>query len=97
MKAALRVLLVGAAGRMGKTIVDLAKSDPNIQIVAQCDLGDAIEPAMKDCDVVIDFSFHDATAEAASGEIVDDNFSDEKARQANGISRKLGATKTANH
>ena len=63
MKAALRVLLVGAAGRMGKTIVDLAKSDPNIQIVAQCDLGDAIEPAMKDCDVVIDFSHVDVVDE----------------------------------
>src|SRR5258708_397393 len=45
----------------------------------------------------ISFRFHDATAEAASGEIVDYNFSDEKARQANGISRKLSATKTANH
>src|SRR5206468_1718659 len=63
MKAAPRVLLVGAAGRMGKTIVDLAKSDPNIQIVAQCDLGDAIEPAMKDCDVVIDFSHVDVVDE----------------------------------
>ena len=63
MKAPLRVLLVGAAGRMGKKIVDLAKSDPNIQIVAQCDLGDAIEPAMKDCDVVIDFSHADAVDE----------------------------------
>ena len=63
MKAALRVLLVGAAGRMGKTIVDLAKSDPNIQIVAQCDLGDAIEPAMKDCDVMIDFSHVDTVDE----------------------------------
>src|SRR5439155_6508779 len=59
-KSPVRVLLVGAAGRMGKTIVDLAKSDPNIQIVAQCDLGDAIEPAMEDCDVVIDFSHADA-------------------------------------
>jgi 4-hydroxy-tetrahydrodipicolinate reductase len=41
---------------MGQTIVDLARNDPKIDIVAQCDLGDAIEPAMKDCDVAIDFS-----------------------------------------
>jgi len=41
---------------MGQTIVDLAKDDPKIDIVAQCDLGDAIEPAIKDCDVAIDFS-----------------------------------------
>ena len=62
-KSPVRVLLVGAAGRMGKMIVDLAKSDPNIQIVAQCDLGDAVEPAMKNCDVVIDFSHADAIDE----------------------------------
>jgi 4-hydroxy-tetrahydrodipicolinate reductase len=60
MKGPLRVLLVGAAGRMGKTIVDLAKDDPNIEIVAQCDLGDAIEPAIEQSDVTIDFSHPDA-------------------------------------
>jgi 4-hydroxy-tetrahydrodipicolinate reductase len=59
-KAPVRVLLVGAAGRMGKTIVDLAREDPNVEIVAQCDLGDTIEPAMKESDVVIDFSHPDA-------------------------------------
>src|SRR2546429_3553952 len=63
MKPRLRVLLVGAAGRMGKTIVDLARHDPKIDIVSQCDLGDAIEPAMKRSDVVIDFSHPDAIAE----------------------------------
>jgi 4-hydroxy-tetrahydrodipicolinate reductase len=52
----MRVLLIGAAGRMGKTIVDLAKNDPDIDIAAQCDLGDAIEPGMRNCDVAIDFS-----------------------------------------
>jgi len=41
---------------MGKTIVDLASHESNIEIVAQCDLGDAIGPAMKNCDVAIDFS-----------------------------------------
>src|ERR1700731_1323555 len=51
-----RVALIGARGRMGQTIIDLAKDDPKIDIVAQCDLGDAIDPAIKDCDVAIDFS-----------------------------------------
>ena len=51
-----RVLLIGAAGRMGKTVCELAESDPEIQIAAQCDLGDSIEAAMKNCDVAIDFS-----------------------------------------
>ena len=58
-----RVLLVGAAGRMGKTVLDLAQSDPEIEIAAQCDLGDSIEPAMKNCDVAIDFSQADSIDE----------------------------------
>jgi 4-hydroxy-tetrahydrodipicolinate reductase len=56
MKKTLRVLLIGSAGRMGKTIVDLAGRDPHIEIAAQCDIGDAIEPAMKKSCVTIDFS-----------------------------------------
>ena len=59
----LRVLLIGAAGRMGKTISDLAKNYPKIDIIARCDLGDPIEPAMRNCDVAIDFSHAGATAE----------------------------------
>jgi 4-hydroxy-tetrahydrodipicolinate reductase len=56
MKKPVRVLLIGAKGRMGKAIVDLAKGDPSIVIVAQCDLGDPIGPTMKNCDVAVDFS-----------------------------------------
>ena len=41
---------------MGQTILDLAKNDSNIDIVAQCDLGDALDAAIKQCDVAIDFS-----------------------------------------
>jgi 4-hydroxy-tetrahydrodipicolinate reductase len=59
----LRVLLIGGKGRMGKTIIDLAKGTAAVDIVAQCDLGDAIEPAMKKCDVVIDFSSAEAIEE----------------------------------
>ena len=69
-KPPVHVLLIGAAGRMGQTIRDVAQSDPEIEIVAQCDLGDPIEAAMKDCDVAIDFSHPDATDEicrAAAG------------------------------
>jgi 4-hydroxy-tetrahydrodipicolinate reductase len=56
LKTPVRVALIGARGRMGQTIADLAKDDPKIDIMAQCDLGDAIEPAIKDCDLAIDFS-----------------------------------------
>ena len=62
-KSDVRVLLIGAAGRMGKTVRDVARNDPNIQIAAQCDLGDPIEPAMKNCDVAIDFSQADSIDE----------------------------------
>jgi 4-hydroxy-tetrahydrodipicolinate reductase len=63
MKTPVRVALIGARGRMGQTIVDLARNDPKIDIVAQCDLGDAIDPVMKDCDVAIDFSHAGAVDE----------------------------------
>jgi 4-hydroxy-tetrahydrodipicolinate reductase len=61
--SSVRVLLIGAAGRMGQTLRDLAQSDPEIEIAAQCDLGDPIAPAMKNCDVAIDFSHADAIDE----------------------------------
>jgi 4-hydroxy-tetrahydrodipicolinate reductase len=62
-KSAVQVLLIGAAGRMGKTVLDLAHSDREIEIAARCDLGDSIEPAMKNCDVAIDFSQADSIDE----------------------------------
>ena len=57
------MLLIGAGGRMGKTVRELARNDSDIQIAAQCDLGDPIEPAMKNCDVAIDFSQADSIDE----------------------------------
>ena len=57
------MLLVGAAGRMGKTIADLATTDPEMEIVAKCDLGDSIETSMTQCDVAIDFSQADSIDE----------------------------------
>jgi 4-hydroxy-tetrahydrodipicolinate reductase len=59
----MRVLLIGAAGRMGKTVLNLAQSDQEVDIVAECDLGDSIETAMKNCDVAIDFSQADSIDE----------------------------------
>jgi 4-hydroxy-tetrahydrodipicolinate reductase len=58
-----RVVLIGAAGRMGKTVLHLAQGDQEIEIAARCDLGDSIEPAMKNCDVAIDFSHADSIDE----------------------------------
>jgi 4-hydroxy-tetrahydrodipicolinate reductase len=58
-----RVMLIGAAGRMGKTVREVGRNDPEIQIAVLCDLGDSIEPAMKNCDVAIDFSQADSIDE----------------------------------
>jgi 4-hydroxy-tetrahydrodipicolinate reductase len=74
------VLLIGAAGRMGQTIRDLAQSDPEIKIAALCDLGDPIEQAVKNCDVAIDFSHADAIDEIC------------RAALANGKSIVIGTT-----
>jgi 4-hydroxy-tetrahydrodipicolinate reductase len=51
---------------MGKTISDLANGDSEIDVVGQCDLGDPIEPAMKNCDVAIDFSNANAITEVSA-------------------------------
>ena len=61
MKSPVRVLLVGAAGRMGRAIEKAAEGATDIEIAARCNRGDAIKPALTECDVVIDFSHADAT------------------------------------
>ncbi|MDB6146935.1 MAG: Dihydrodipicolinate reductase [Spartobacteria bacterium] len=63
MNSPVRVLLIGAAGRMGQTIAGVAKRDPNIDIVAQCDRDDSIETGMASCQVAIDFSVPGAVEE----------------------------------
>ena len=55
-----RVLLIGAGGRMGRAVQAAAVSSDFV-IAAKCNRGDAIERAIGDCEVVIDFSQADAT------------------------------------
>jgi len=55
-----RVALIGSAGRMGRTIAECAKTEPNIEIVARCDQGDNIVAEIKNSDVIIDFSLADS-------------------------------------
>jgi 4-hydroxy-tetrahydrodipicolinate reductase len=63
MNKPVRVLLVGSAGRMGQTIVEVAKGDAKIDIVALCDQGDPLEPAISHADVVVDFSHASSISE----------------------------------
>jgi 4-hydroxy-tetrahydrodipicolinate reductase len=59
--AQLRVALVGAKGRMGKAVLTAAAENPGLTIAAELDRGNALEPALDHCDVVIDFSVAEAT------------------------------------
>lgn len=59
--SAIRVLLVGAHGRMGKAVADAVARDASLTIAAGLDRGDSIAPAIESCEVVIDFSAADAT------------------------------------
>ena len=61
-----KLIITGAKGRMGQTLVACAEPNPELQIVGQIDLGDDLLPLIKEADVVVDFSFHDATARFAS-------------------------------
>jgi len=57
---ALKILLNGAKGRMGQTIASLA-SGMDAVIFAALDAGDDPAPQITGCDVIIDFSNHQAT------------------------------------
>ncbi|MGE9293777.1 MAG: 4-hydroxy-tetrahydrodipicolinate reductase [Puniceicoccales bacterium] len=59
-----KVLLNGARGRMGQAIQAIAAND-DVEIVAAIDMGDDPTPGLEACEVVIDFSFHEATAPLA--------------------------------
>lgn len=60
-----RLIITGAKGRMGQSLITCASRMPGLQITGQVDVGDEIEPLLEGADVVIDFSFHDATAQIA--------------------------------
>ncbi|MFZ1221346.1 MAG: 4-hydroxy-tetrahydrodipicolinate reductase [Chthoniobacterales bacterium] len=61
MKTPVRVLLIGAKGRMGQAIA-AAAANAQAEIVAGLDLGEDIEPHISNCDVVIDFSHPNASS-----------------------------------
>jgi 4-hydroxy-tetrahydrodipicolinate reductase len=60
VKTPVRVLLLGAKGRMGQAIAAAAKTS-GVEITAGLDLGDDLTKSIGACDVVIDFSNPSAT------------------------------------
>ncbi|MDQ2918323.1 MAG: 4-hydroxy-tetrahydrodipicolinate reductase, partial [Verrucomicrobiota bacterium] len=61
MNTPVRVLLIGAAGRMGQAIAQAAEAREDVVIASRCDIEDNLEPAINNCDVAIDFSHAAAT------------------------------------
>jgi 4-hydroxy-tetrahydrodipicolinate reductase len=61
-----KIIITGAKGRMGQTLVACAERRPELQLAGQIDLGDDLLPLIKEVDAVIDFSFHDATVQFAA-------------------------------
>jgi len=60
----MNILLNGAKGRMGQAILaEAAKTGDTIAVA--CDLGDDPTPHLSQAEVIIDFSFHEATAPLA--------------------------------
>lgn len=60
-----RVVIAGAKGRMGQSLSACAARFPEIQVTGRIDVGDSLEAVIAEADVVIDFSFHNATAGVA--------------------------------
>ena len=63
---ATKVIITGSKGRMGQTLIACAARIPGLQVAGQIDLGDDLRSVIKLGDVVMDFSFHDATAAVAA-------------------------------
>ena len=61
----IRLLINGAKGRMGKTLVACAAADPELTVSAEIDEGDDFHAALAGCDAVIDFTHAPATAAVA--------------------------------
>lgn len=57
-----RVIICGANGRMGQTLVACVKADAELQLAGEIDLGDDLSKIIAQCDVVVDFSSHESTA-----------------------------------
>ena len=60
-----KVVITGAKGRMGQALIACAARFPDIYLAGKVDVGDSLEQVIPGANVVIDFSFHNATAGVA--------------------------------
>jgi len=56
-----RVIITGSNGRMGQALITCAAKNSALEIVGKIDQGDDLNAVIGECDVIIDFSFHNAT------------------------------------
>ncbi len=61
-----KVIINGSKGRMGQALISCAARMTGIKVVAEVDQSDDVRPLLPECDVVIDFSYHAATAALAA-------------------------------
>ena len=61
-----KVIIHGSKGRMGQMLIACAEHIEGLEVVGEVDEGDDLGVIINDCDVVIDFSFHEVTHNAAA-------------------------------
>lgn len=61
----IKVAVAGSNGRMARRIISLAERDEDIEVVSKFDIGVDPEPEIAKCDVLIEFTTPQATAEHA--------------------------------
>ena len=61
-----KIVINGSKGKMGQMLIACARKHPGqFQVVGEIDIGDNLWSVMEGCDVVLDFSFHEATTPVA--------------------------------
>ena len=61
----IRVIVCGSKGRMGQALITSVKANPELQLVGEIDAGDDLSQVIDRCDVIVDFSFREATGKIA--------------------------------
>ena len=61
-----RIIICGSKGRMGQALVTCAKSDPELELTGEIDVGDDLSQLIDRCAAVVDFSFREATGKIAT-------------------------------
>jgi 4-hydroxy-tetrahydrodipicolinate reductase len=57
-----RIVITGAKGRMGQMLIACAARHPELKVAAAIDMGEDLRAVIGQGDVVVDFSFHNASA-----------------------------------